>query len=114
MQIDKKLVRDTLVLRLSGELDMLVSDKLRQDIDQNLEAGKITNLIVNLEKVSFIDSSGLGFLLGRYKKMTALNGKMYIVGAKASVEKILNFSGINKLIPLYSNERDITIINDGR
>ena len=109
MNIDKKLVRDTLVIRLSGELDMLVSDKLRQDVDQNLEKGKITNLIVNMENVTFIDSSGLGFLLGRYKKMAAIDGKMYIVGAKASVEKILNFSGINKLIPLYANERDISI-----
>ncbi len=109
MNIDKKLVRDTLVVRLSGELDLLVSDKLRQDVDQILETGKITNLIINMEKVTFIDSSGLGLLLGRYKKMNALNGNMYIVGAKASVAKILNFSGINKLIPLYEHEQDINI-----
>lgn len=107
MIIEKKLVRDTLVVRLSGELDMMVTEKIRVEIDEILDMGKVKMLIMNLEKVTFIDSSGLGVLIGRYKKMTSLSGRMFIVGAKSSVEKILCFSGVNKLIPLYSNEQEI-------
>jgi stage II sporulation protein AA (anti-sigma F factor antagonist) len=64
-------------------------------------------LIINLEKVSFIDSSGLGVLIGRYKKITGLSGRMFIVGARPAVHKILMFSGINKLVSMYNNEQDI-------
>lgn len=107
MDIEKKLVRDTMVVRLAGELDLMVADRLRQDLDETLDQGRVKALIIDLERVTFIDSSGLGMLIGRYKKMSALGGRMFIVGARASVEKILCFSGVNKLIPLYKNEREI-------
>jgi stage II sporulation protein AA (anti-sigma F factor antagonist) len=89
MKIEFKQVRSTLVVKLSGEFDMMI------------------NLIINLEKVTFIDSSGLGVIIGRYKKINSQKGHMYIVGASPSIEKILIFSGINKLIPIYKNEQDI-------
>lgn len=107
MSLDFKLVRNTLVVKIKGELDMLIAEKLKEEIDKKLVENQIKNLILNLDKVTFIDSSGLGVIIGRYKKMSALNGRMYIVGARPSVEKILFFSGINKLIPIYRGEQDI-------
>ncbi len=86
---------------------MMVAEKLRKAIDKKLESKKICNLVINLEKVTFIDSSGLGVIIGRYKKIADLRGKMFIVGARPSVSKILVFSGINKLISMYNNEQDI-------
>lgn len=107
VKADFKQVRNTLVVRISGELDMLVTDQLRQEIDYRLDSNSINTLVLNLEKVSFIDSSGLGLIIGRYKKVSAKQGRMYIVGASPSVEKILLFSGINKLVPLYRSEKDV-------
>ena len=107
MELDFKLVRNTLVVRVKGELDMLVTDNLRQAIDHKLGEQNVSNLILNLEKVTFIDSSGLGVIIGRYKKIAAKQGKMYIVGASPSIQKILTFSGINKLISLHKSEQDI-------
>ncbi|HWQ75777.1 MAG TPA: anti-sigma F factor antagonist [Syntrophomonas sp.] len=107
MKIEFKQIRSTLVVKLTGEFDMLIAEKLRQEIDSRLDSKQVSNLIINLEKVTFIDSSGLGVIIGRYKKISLLQGHMYIVGASASVEKILMFSGINKLIPIYKNEQDI-------
>ncbi|HEX3011287.1 MAG TPA: anti-sigma F factor antagonist [Syntrophomonadaceae bacterium] len=107
MDLELKLVRNTLVVRIKGELDMLVTDKLRREIDHKLDTKEIDTLIMNLDKVTFIDSSGLGVIIGRYKKINANNGHMYIVGARPSVEKILFFSGINKLIPMFNSEQDI-------
>ena len=60
MDVEYKTVRNTLVVRVKGELDMLIADKMRQEIDRRLEENNIKNLIFNLEKVTFIDSSGLG------------------------------------------------------
>lgn len=107
MKIELKLVRNTVVVKLQGELDMLIAEKLRREIDNKLEDKHVNNLIINLEKVTFIDSSGLGVIIGRYKKIASRKGRMYIVGASPSVEKILVFSGINKLIPIFKSEQDI-------
>ncbi|MDD3364156.1 MAG: anti-sigma F factor antagonist [Syntrophomonas sp.] len=107
MELELKQIRNTLLVRVKGEMDMLVAEKLRKEIDRKLETKQITNLVINLEKVTFIDSSGLGVIIGRYKKISSVSGKMYIVGASTSVRKILMFSGINKLISLYNNEQDI-------
>ncbi len=107
VEIDLKVIRNTLVVKISGELDLLVAEKLRREIDSKIQSQQVKNLVLNLEKVSFIDSSGLGVIIGRYKRMNAENGRMYIVGASPAVEKILIFSGINKLVPLYRSEQDI-------
>ena len=107
MNVEYKVVRNTLVVRAQGELDMLIADTMRQEIDRRLEENSIKNLIFNLEKVTFIDSSGLGVIIGRYKKVTAASGRMFIVGAQHPVEKILHYSGINRLVPMYSREQDI-------
>lgn len=110
MDLELKLIRNTLVVRIAGELDMLVAEEIRTQIDSSLNNHQVHNLIINLEKVTFIDSSGLGVIIGRYKKISAANGKMYIVGAKPAVEKILFFSGLNKLIPMFKSEQDIMSI----
>ncbi|MDD4802904.1 MAG: anti-sigma F factor antagonist [Syntrophomonas sp.] len=110
MNLELKQVRNTLLVRVKGEMDMLVTEKMRREIDKKLDTKQITNLVLNLEKVTFVDSSGLGVIIGRYKKISGLGGRMYIVGASASVRKILMFSGINKLISMYNNEQDIISI----
>ncbi len=108
MELEFRQVRNTLIVRIKGELDMLVADQIREDIDKKIDkSSEIKNLILNLEKVSFIDSSGLGMILGRYKKVKSQNGQMYIAGARPQVEKILYFSGINKLATIYRSEQDV-------
>ncbi|HHW60805.1 MAG TPA: anti-sigma F factor antagonist [Syntrophomonadaceae bacterium] len=107
MELEFKQVRNTLIVRVRGEIDMLVSEKMRKEIDKKVEENEIANLIMNLEKVNFIDSSGLGVIIGRYKKINASGGRMCIVGANPSIQKILVFSGINKLVPLYNTEQEV-------
>lgn len=107
MSLEFKKVRSTLVVRVSGEMDMLIADKLRTEIDKRIDDKNIKNLVLNLEKVTFMDSSGLGVVIGRYKRISAKQGRMFIVGAKPQVEKILFFSGVNRLVPLYKNEQEV-------
>lgn len=107
MDLELKLIRNTLIIRLKGEFDMLKAEKIRRQIDERLQEDQVRNLVFNLEKVSFVDSSGLGVIIGRYKKVKEKDGRMYIVGAQPVVEKILVLSGINKLVPLFKNEQEI-------
>jgi stage II sporulation protein AA (anti-sigma F factor antagonist) len=110
VDLELKLIRNTLVVRIAGDMDMLVAEELRTQIDSRLDNNQVNNLIVNLEKVTFIDSSGLGVIIGRYKKVSAAGGKMYIAGVKPAIEKILFLSGINRLIPIFKNEQDVLSI----
>jgi stage II sporulation protein AA (anti-sigma F factor antagonist) len=93
--------------RIKGEIDLATADELREIIDERLKKDSYKAIILDLGGVSFIDSSGLGFILGRYKKITGQGGKMYIVRARPSVSRVLELSGIKKLITVYDTENEV-------
>lgn len=70
--------KSILVVRLSGELDHHTADQVREQVSQAIEEKQVRHLILNLENLSFMDSSGLGVILGRYKQMKQANGEMII------------------------------------
>ena len=90
----------TLYINLSGEMDECSSRDARTHcdrlIDENVAAKKI---IINLSEVAFMDSTGIGFLIGRYKKANRMNVPLYIQKPNFAADKILNLSGIYSLIP---------------
>jgi stage II sporulation protein AA (anti-sigma F factor antagonist) len=95
-----------LLIRVQGELDHHWAGKLRQDADQALEKHGAQNLLLNLEKLTFMDSSGIGVLLGRYKRVSGLGGQMALCRVSPSVSKVLEISGVPRLIPFYQNEAE--------
>jgi stage II sporulation protein AA (anti-sigma F factor antagonist) len=110
--IDKKIERQTLFLRLNGELDMNTTENLRQAIDNEIERRGIRTVILNLEDVSFIDSSGLGVILGRYKKLLPMGGKIMISNVPPHIYKVMELSGLPKIIRFFSDETQS--LEDGR
>lgn len=102
--MEKKIERQTLLLRLDGELDMKTSESLRQAIDTEIDRRGIRTVILNLQNVQFIDSSGLGVILGRYKKLQPLGGKLKITNVPPHILKIMELSGLPKIINFYSDE----------
>lgn len=106
MGLEKKFLHDTLVIKVTGELDLVTAEEFRRTIDLELERRQIKNLLINLAGVSFIDSSGLGVILGRYKKVSASGGRMWLVGARPPVLKILQLSGFPKIIAIYASEKE--------
>jgi len=110
--MEKIIDRQTLLLRLSGELDMNTSEQLRQIIDSDIERRGIRTVILNFANVQFIDSSGLGMILGRYKKLMSLGGKLKITNVPPHIYKIMELSGLPKIIRFYPDE--ISAREDGR
>lgn len=100
------LIEDALVVRLQGEIDMGVSETLRVRIDKELDRQRAKHLVFSLRGVGFIDSSGLGLILGRYKKVTAQGGKVVLSGANASVDRILDLSGLYKVMRGFAAESE--------
>lgn len=104
MKIDSEIAQDTVIMRLSGELDVHTAEIFKASADEFLDKG-YSNVILNLEEVSFIDSSGLGAILGRYKRISSNDGRMVIVKPKPHVRQVLELSGLRKIIPIYYSEK---------
>lgn len=87
-----------LVARLSGEVDHHQSQKLRHVLDEAVSQGakrwERVDLIFDFEEVSFMDSSGIGVVMGRYNKIQERGGRVYITGCSPYVDRILEMSGI--------------------
>ncbi|NLW24283.1 MAG: anti-sigma F factor antagonist [Clostridia bacterium] len=99
-----KIKNDNLIIKVFGELDLVVAKEFRETVDKILMDKPVKNLILDLSQVSFIDSSGLGALLGRYKLVQQKGGKMSIFGANPQVFRILDLSGVRKIIPVFQTE----------
>ncbi len=94
----------TLIAKVKGDLDMVTGAELKKTVDQMWDQNEMLNcLILDLTSVDFNDSTGLGAILGRYKKVNMRNGRMVIVGAKGSVKDDLEISGILRLCAYKSS-----------
>ncbi|WP_217586632.1 anti-sigma F factor antagonist [Lentibacillus saliphilus] len=95
---------DVLIVRLSGELDHHEAEQLRSNWKDMIYQHAIKHIILNLEAVSFMDSSGLGVVLGRYKEVTQLGGEMVICSISSSVKRLFEMSGLFKIVRLEDDE----------
>jgi stage II sporulation protein AA (anti-sigma F factor antagonist) len=99
--------KKNLVVRLKGELDHHTSSVFRQAVEKELEKeDMVQNLILNMEKLTFMDSSGIGVILGRYKQIKARGGQVIICGLKTHNKKILEMGGLLKIIPVSKDENN--------
>lgn len=113
MHIDASYKDNTLTMRLTGELDLVVADKFKIEADKLLQKYSPKIFIINLEAVPFIDSSGLGSILGRFKKTTEKGGKILLVSVKAPVRRILELSGFHKIMEIYGDNEYDTLEGQG-
>ncbi len=87
-----------LTIKLVGDLDHHGADETRDKIDEKIEDEKFNKITIDFKKLDFIDSSGIGFVIGRYKNIRKRNGVIEIINANNKVRKILDMSGIGKII----------------
>jgi stage II sporulation protein AA (anti-sigma F factor antagonist) len=97
MSIELEREKGVLIARLSGELDSFAAAAVREKLDAALRDEGINRLEFDLEKVGFMDSSGIGVLLGRYRSISKRGGTMGVKNAGGSVEKLLRMSGVYTL-----------------
>ncbi len=96
LQILRK--KDKLFVILCGEIDHHNSSHIRESVDIEIKSGGIRQLIFDFTKLEFMDSSGIGVLMGRYRLMHAFGGSVTVCGASDYIEKILRLSGLEKII----------------
>ncbi len=100
MQISVNRKNNMLYIRLVGELDEHSATEARRRIDGIAEeTATAERAVFDLGEVSFMDSTGIGFLIGRYKKFRRLGIPVYITNGSPTTDKILTMSGVYTLIP---------------
>ncbi|WNS74101.1 anti-sigma F factor antagonist [Bacillus sp. DTU_2020_1000418_1_SI_GHA_SEK_038] len=104
LSIDLEIKRDVLCIRLSGELDHHSADELRERATKAIEDYDIHHIVLNLEQLSFMDSSGLGVILGRYKQIKQHHGEMVVCAISPAVQRLFEMSGLFKIIRLEPTE----------
>lgn len=100
MIVSTKLNKNNLYIYLDGELDQSVAGPLRAQLDRYLDDINAKNVILNLKKLSFMDSTGVGLILGRYKKLKSKNIPLFINEPSQQIDKVLKVSGLYTIIPL--------------
>lgn len=86
-----------IIAYLSGEIDHHVASSLRREIDIAVRDANPELLILDFSQVTFMDSSGIGLVMGRYKLMTELSGKVSVRNPPPHIKKVMKLSGIEKL-----------------
>jgi stage II sporulation protein AA (anti-sigma F factor antagonist) len=103
MQIKFSNKGSTLIASINGELDHHSIEYVREKIDYEIMKANIKNLIFDFSKVNFMDSSGIGVIMGRYKNIKKINGQAALINVNLHIRRILEMSGVLKIVPIYDN-----------
>lgn len=106
MRVDLKIIGDTVVVRMQGELDHHAAEKLRPKIDNMLSCGRVRNILFNFQDVDFMDSSGLGMILGRYRAAANKGGRVLACSLRPPVSRVFELSGLQTRIPVCKSEQE--------
>jgi len=90
-------------INIEGEIDVYTSPKVKEALNDLIQKGH-NNIIVNLEGVSYIDSTGLGVLIGALKRVKENNGDIKLVCTNLQIKKIFDITGLIKIFDLYDSE----------
>lgn len=82
---------------LEGELDHHAAKEIREEIDENIERTRPNVLILDFRNVSFMDSSGIGLVMGRYRTMQLLGGKLIVRNTSLHIRKVMRLAGLDRL-----------------
>lgn len=90
--------KNTLTVRLSGELDHSVATGIRRELDVLIDQTCPKKLVFDLKGLDFMDSSGIGLIIGRYKLMTQRGGSVAVREPDAHIDKIFKMAGLYQLV----------------
>jgi stage II sporulation protein AA (anti-sigma F factor antagonist) len=106
MNVDCQVIKRTLVVTMRGELDHHNAKFVREKLDKLIDRNNIKNIVFDFSNMDFMDSSGIGVIMGRYKNLTNTGGVVAVVNVRPTVDRIFSLSGLYKIINKYDNVND--------
>lgn len=92
-----QVIDNYLMVKMPEEIDHHNSTVISKKADDYILQGKVNNVVFDFEGTKFMDSSGIGIIVGRYKKIAVFGGQVYIVHPDRRIRKVLSMSGLTKI-----------------
>lgn len=102
MQLRSKQQGNALYILLDGELDHHTAEYTRTHMDALMLKSRASQIIIDLSSLRFMDSTGIGVLIGRYKKMKDKNIPIYVANPSSQAERIFKITGLYSIMPKIS------------
>jgi anti-sigma B factor antagonist len=96
---------EIIIMDINGEIDLYNAPDIKESIKGQIESGK-TNIIINLDKVSYIDSSGIGVLISSLSNLKKAGGSLKIINVYASVRKVFELTKLTSFFDIYDGEAE--------
>lgn len=106
MEIKYRRKNKILLIVVSGEIDHHTSAELRRQTENLLTESGCRNIIFDFEYVTFMDSSGIGMMIGRYKQVQAIGGRIAVICENERIKEMICLSGLTQLLPVFSSIED--------
>lgn len=103
MELSYERKNKMLIVKLFGELDHHSAEDVRIKVDGLIDTYNIDNLILDFKNVTFMDSSGIGVVIGRHKKLQMKKGDTALINISNRVKVIFDLSGVFKIVKYYNN-----------
>lgn len=100
MEEDFKVIENYLMVRMPEELDHHMAAGIRKTADQMIMERDVKNVVFDFEDTKFMDSSGIGVIMGRYKLIHYLGGQVFAIHTDGQIRRILKMSGLHKIIEI--------------
>lgn len=99
MRICYKMIGRTAELKIIGELDERSANMAREQMDQICSNDEIVRVVIDLSELKFMDSTGVGVLIGRYKKLRSRDVQIFLTKPGDNVDKLLKLTGLYEIMP---------------
>lgn len=99
MQIKTRIYKNSLYLILNGELDEHSAVYTRETLDKILDKEYYNQVVIDLNELEFMDSTGIGVMIGRYKKLKQNDVPLYLINPNKHIDKIFEMTGLYKIMP---------------
>lgn len=100
MEENFKVIEQYLMVRMPEEIDHHQSSYISENADKLIMGEKVNYVVFDFEDTKFMDSSGIGILMGRYKKIACFGGKVFAVNANTRIRHLLMMSGLHKIVEI--------------
>lgn len=100
MDEDFRVIDNYLMIRMPTEIDHHKSVKISAKADRFILSKAVENVVFDFAQTTFMDSSGIGILVGRYKKISCFGGKVYAVHTGSRIRRILLLAGVENIVEI--------------
>lgn len=107
LNVQMLIKKNILYARLEGELDQHTVEDLRVRTSELIEKYQIRYLVLNFKKLQFMDSSGVGYIIGRYNRLKKIAGGVVLCSLNEHIWKLVLLSGLNKICTIMKNEDEV-------